>query len=161
MFDGDEPLIVSSSTIDKKLEITKNSKIDSKLTKNSKINSKFSSFFVNFEFNFEVFVDGEWSQYHQNWVVFWTSIESSNQETLVVNAVRCKVKAICFWDIYCLRDGSESQGPLPKELFKVEDHCFSSSITFLPSFKVTLKYFNPPQITWYCYDSHQDGPLRM
>ena len=62
--------IVSSSTIDKKLEITKkNSKIDSKLTKNSKIDSKFSRFlsisssysrfFVNFEFYFEFYVNFE------------------------------------------------------------------------------------------------------
>ena len=47
-------VIVTSSTIDKKLEITKNSKIDSKLTKKLEIILEIFEIFVNVEF----FVNG-------------------------------------------------------------------------------------------------------
>ena len=50
---------MSSSTIDKKLEITENSKIDSKLTKNLENRLEIFEIFVNFEFIFEIFVNFE------------------------------------------------------------------------------------------------------
>ena len=50
---------MSSSTIDKKLEITKNSKIDSKLTKKLENRLEIFEIFVNFEFIFEIFVNFE------------------------------------------------------------------------------------------------------
>ena len=52
--------MVSSSTIDKKLEITKNSKIDSQLTKKTlKIILEIFEIFVHFEFIFEIFANFE------------------------------------------------------------------------------------------------------
>ena len=100
---------MSSSIIDKKLEITKYSKIDSKLTKKLENRLEIFEIFVNFEFyfeifvnfefyfeifvNFEFFVNGRWSQYYND----FSKIEKNPRK----NSTLTGFQGADWWYTFC------------------------------------------------------------